>query len=181
MKSHLKIPVIAFLLIAFPLVAHCGDLQKEFDAAHPKSPPISAKSRTHSEANARQQEITEVGMERSGGLFVQGSVYTVIIKSDGSFSYTGDKNSRHPGSHTGHIATRDLPSLFQYVREIDFFALDDRYAVMATDQDQVFVMAAKAGERKIVSNYGNGGPLKLWAFEQVIDSMLANASWDDAK
>lgn len=180
MKSRLK---IFFLLaaMAVPLAARCGDLQKEYDATRQKSAKKGIEFRPHDEVNAVQHEITEVGLERVGTIFTGSEVYTVIIKFDGSFSYTGGKNSKHPGSHTGHIATNEISPLFQYVREIDFFSLDDAYAVGATDQDQVYIMAAKAGERKIISNYGNGGPLKLWALEQVIDSMLANAAWDDAK
>jgi hypothetical protein len=35
-----------------------------------------------------------------------------------------------------------------------------------------------AGKRKLVKNYGDLGPTKLWAFQQAIDSLLTEVEWD---
>jgi len=47
-----------------------------------------------------------------------------------------------------------------------------------TDQAKVWTMAVANGKRKVVSNYQNAGPTKLWAIEQLIDALLAKAEWD---
>ena len=36
----------------------------------------------------------------------------------------------------------------------------------------------ETGRRKTVRNYGNAGPTKLWAVEQLIDKLLLEAKWD---
>ena len=177
MKSNLKILHIAIFL-TLPLAARAGELEVEFVEAHPKAwGSISKASRGFEEANTQEREISEVGLERIAGYCGDCPVYTVIIKADGSFIYTGGKNSKHPGTNTGHLATKDVAPLFQYLRVMDYFSLDENYSTMATDQETVFTMAAKkAGQRKVVRNCGKSGPLKLWALENLIDGLLADTA-----
>jgi len=84
----------------------------------------------------------------------------------------------HLGKHTGKIETGAIKPLFQLIREMDYFSLDDFYSIWATDQETVYTMVATAEKRKVVRNYGKAGPLKLWALENLIDALLAKASWD---
>ena len=169
-------------ILMTPLVGRSGELEKSFNEKHPELVDKilvedMSKSRPHAEVDAEETEITEVGLERTPWYFAGGAVYTVVIKTDGNFTYYGEKNVNHLGKYTGHIATMDIKPLFQYIRGMDYFLLADFYSTGATDQPAVYTMVAQKGERKVVKNYGTGGPLKLWALETVIDALLAKASW----
>jgi len=138
----------------------------------------SERSRTFAQAEAEEHEFTEIGLERTPWYAGGAPVYTVIIKADGQFTYTGENNVAHLGKHTGRIETASVKPLFQFIREMDYFSLDDFYSIRATDQETVYTMVATAEKRKVVRNYGKAGPLKLWALENLIDALLSKASWD---
>ena len=48
-----------------------------------------------------------------------------------------------------------------------------------TDQPTCYTTVVMHGERKMVRNYANAGPTKLWAIEQIIDKLLLEAEWDE--
>lgn len=173
----MKITLISALLL-IPLVGRSGELEKFYKDSHPQTPEASEKSRTFAQANAEEHEFTEIGLERPPWYFAGSPVYTVIIKADGRFTYMGERNVTHLGKHTGEIETGSIKPLFQLIREMDYFSLDDFYSIRATDQETVYTMVATAGKRKVVSNYGKAGPLKLWALENLIDALLSKAHWD---
>jgi hypothetical protein len=50
---------------------------------------------------------------------------------------------------------------------------------MVTDNPTVYTTVVMDGKRKVVSNYANAGPTKLWAIEQLIDKLLLEAKWDE--
>jgi len=176
----MKITLISALLL-IPLIGRSGEIEKIYHDSHPQLSQPSEKSRTYDQANSEEREFTEVGLERPPWYFLGSPVYTVIIKPDGRFTYTGERNVQHLGKHTGQIDTRSVKPLFQLIREMDYFSLDDFYSIRATDQPTVYTMVATAGQRKVVSNYGNAGPLKLWALENLIDALLSHAHWDNDK
>ena len=55
----------------------------------------------------------------------------------------------------------------------------DSYAATVTDLPTVYTTVVLAGKRKVVKDYADAGPSKLWAVEQVIDKVLLDAEWDD--
>ncbi len=179
-ESNMKITFISAILM-IPLIGRSGEIERLYNDTHSQRPEASEKSRTYDQANSDEHEITEVGLERPPWYFVDSPVYTVIIKADGRFTYTGERNVQHLGRHTGQIETNSVKPLFQLIREMDYFSLDDYYSILATDKDTAYTMVAKANQRKIVSNYGKAGPLKLWALEQLIDALLTRAHWDHDK
>ena len=93
----------------------------------------------------------------------------------------GDAHVERKGKFTGKVHLWRLARLLQYVRGIDYFALDERYQVGATDQDTVFTTVLKGDQRKTISNYGNAGPIRLWALQELIDRLLVDAEWDAPK
>jgi hypothetical protein len=73
-----------------------------------------------------------------------------------------------------------LNRLAKVIKETGFMALEDIYAVMITDQPTVYTTVVMDGVKKVVSNYGNGGPPILWAIEELIDKLLLEAEWGQA-
>jgi len=175
----MKLITIAVILL-IPLGGRAGDLAALFEQLHPRERLAESKgSRTDAQANAEEREITEVALEHAPWYNKSDAVYSVLIRNDGSYTFIGYRNVKPLGKHTGRLSMPDVKPLFQYLREMDYSALDDFYSTETTDQPIVYTMVSKNGHHKVVRNEGNAGPLKLWALERLIDGLVAKAHWDD--
>jgi hypothetical protein len=155
-----------------------GEIYDLYVQSHSGTYPISSKSRSGADIDRMDSDITEVGIERYGGCLGSCPIYTLVVKSDGSFRYQGQANVDRKGQFTGKIRLWRWTRVVQYIRDMDYFALDERYQASATDQDDVLTTVAKGSRRKTISNYGSAGPIRLWALQVLIDSLLTDAEWD---
>ncbi|RMH89403.1 MAG: hypothetical protein D6681_14535 [Calditrichaeota bacterium] len=121
--------------------------------------------------------ITEVGLKRTT-CYGKCPAYQVTIHSDGTFEYIGEANVERLGEHTGRVNRWAFQQLCRFIKESDFMNLEDAYAAPAMDLPTVYTTVVMNGTQKRISNYGNAGPAKLWAIEQLIDKLLLEAQWD---
>ncbi len=135
-------------------------------------------SRTHDEVASTSHGITEIGIERTA-CFGPCPIYTFIVKSDGTFRYTGEGHVDRKGEFTGRIHRWYFNNLAQFLKDAGYGELEDAYSRRVTDHATVYTTVVLNGKRKVVRNYANAGPTKLWAIEQLIDSLLSEAAWDD--
>ena len=133
-------------------------------------------SRSHDEVTSTNHGITEIGIERTA-CFGFCPAYTFIAKSDGSFRYKGDKFVERTGEFTGTISVGQFHRLAQFIRDSGHSELEDAYDRSVTDNPTVCTSVVMHGKRKVVSNYANAGPTKLWAIEQLIDDLMRKAQW----
>ena len=138
------------------------------------------QSHGHDEVEAKNHGVTEVGLERSP-CYGFCPVYTVVIKSDGTFRYKGEKYVQRVGNYTGKVSTYGFDQLAQFIKDSGYTELQDSYSHMVTDNATVYSTVVIGGKRKVIRNYANAGPTKLWAVEQLIDKLLLEATWDDDK
>lgn len=124
-----------------------------------------------------QHGVTEIGLERTA-CFGTCRVYTVILRSDGSVQYTGEENVSRKGKHTGKISDWAFNQLAEYLVESGYLQMESNYEVPLTDLPTAYTTAVVNGKRKIIRNYGDVGPSKLWALQQAIDGVLIEAEWD---
>lgn len=103
------------------------------------------------------------------------------LKSDGTVRYRGEAYVENIGVRTGRIDTFKFDQLAKYIREIGYLKLENNYLVGVTDAHTVFTTVRIGSKRKVVSNYANTGPAKLWAFEQLIDKLVSETKWDGVK
>lgn len=122
------------------------------------------------------QRISEIGIERTG-CFGSCPAYTLIVSSNGSFRYKGEKHVERIGEFSGKVSIAQFNQLAQFIMDSDYLGLEDSYHPMITDCPTVFTTVVANGKRKVVSNYANGGPTKLWAIEQLIDHLMLGAEW----
>jgi hypothetical protein len=141
-----------------------------------------AKARMQSQQAASVKStnhgVTEFGIERTA-CFGDCPVYTFIIKSDGSFRYKGEKFTQRQGEFTGTVPVGEFDRLAQFIKDIGFMQLSDTYDRADTDSSTVFTMVVMSGQRKVVSDYAQAGPSKLWAIERLIDDLLTKAHWNE--
>jgi hypothetical protein len=121
--------------------------------------------------------INEIGLERTPCL-ANCPAYTVIIKADGTFRYTGEAGVEHIGEHTGKVSVGQLNQVMSFVNESLFMGFEDTYTSSFLDAPTTYIMVKKGSETKVIENYGNTGPATLWATENLIDDLLETAEWD---
>lgn len=165
--------VMAILSIGSPIVAgEIADLQQRTpqDSLRMSAPPRVTPSSGYTHG------ITEIGIERTG---CRGTcpAYTFIASVDGRVRYKGEKHADREGTFAGEIHGPYFHQLAQLIKDSDFMDLDDVYTCDVTDLPATYTMVVLNGERKIVRNYGNSGPSKLWAIEELIDGLRAQTDW----
>lgn len=136
-----------------------------------------AKSRSHSEVASRNHGISEIGIERSGCVGTC-PIYTLIVKSDGTFRYNGGSYADRIGKYSGRIPSWQFHFLAQYIRDSNYMKFGHRYSRNVTGSGITYTTVVINGERKTISNYANAGPTELWAIEQLIDQLLTKAKWN---
>jgi hypothetical protein len=105
--------------------------------------------------------------------------YSVTLKRDGSVIYDGYCGAERLGCHVGHLANWRFARLAELVTEINYFGLDHGYDSEATDQEVIITCVTQFGCAKAVLDYGDAGPARLWALEQMIASVLAEVEWSN--
>jgi Domain of unknown function (DUF6438) len=121
--------------------------------------------------------IDEIGIERTQCL-TNCPAYTLIIKKDGSFRYTGEYGVERIGDYTGKLSVGLLNQVMRFINESLYLAFDDTYSSPFLDGPTTYTMVKKGNEIKVIENYAGSGPATLWAIEQLIDSLLETAEWD---
>jgi hypothetical protein len=171
------------VLMATCFCALAGEISdiywKNVRANHDKWVKERMQSRQAASIISTNHGITEVGIERTA-CFGDCPVYTFIIKSDGSFRYKGGEFAQRHGEFTGTIPAGEFNQLAQFIKDAGYMELSDTYDRAVTDNSTVFTMVVMRGQRKVVSDYAQAGPSKLWAIECLIDDLLTKASWNDS-
>lgn len=122
-------------------------------------------------------DITELRLERTRCLGTC-PAYTVALRADGSFRYTGHYGVERLGEHTGRVEVGSLRQVFRYVEEIGFGGLEPRYTSPFLDNATVITTVVRPQGSKTVTDYANSGPATLWALGQLVDTLLSGATWD---
>lgn len=172
--------IIGIAAVSFVSTMWGGEIASEYRAHAIKTPQAMEGSQNFGQTRAKDTGITEIGMERTQ-CYGRCPAYTVVIKSDGTLRYRGEQNAKLQGGHTGKSDKWELENLFQFIRDSNYFAMQDEYLVPVTDNPTVYTYVVQNSKKKIISNYANGGPTKLWAIEQLIDKLLLEAEWDSKK
>ena len=148
------------------------------EQVNPKLPPNTALfPGTEQVRPEALPELTELRLERTRCLG-RCPAYTVTLRADGSFRYTGHYGVERLGEHTGTVEVGSLRQVLRYAEEIGFFGLEPRYISPYLDNAAAIFTAAGPEGRKTVTDYANSGPATLWALGQLIDGLLADATWD---
>jgi hypothetical protein len=135
------------------------------------------KSRSHEEVESTNHGITEIGIERTP-CFGTCPAYSFIVKSDGTFRYKGTQFAKRQGEFKGVIRTHAFHRLAGFIKDSNYMELDDEYSRLITDNPTTYTTVVMNGKRKTIKNYADAGPTRLWAIEQLIDSLMENAQWD---
>lgn len=165
--------LIATFLPTNPATA--GELQNRW-VQQQKSPADAPKSHDKTPPS-ETPKVTEIGIEHTL-CYGPCPVYTLILKSDGTFTYHGELHVSKKGDLTGKLADNQFEKLAKTAIEIGFMDLETNYSKPVTDHSSIFTMVVVGGQRKIIRDYAATAPEKLRKFEKQIDDALGDATWD---
>ena len=117
----------------------------------------------------------EITLERTG-CYGTCPIYTVSISGDGSVTYQGERFVKTLGVQTYAVSSGDVEQLVAMIYQKNYFSLNDRYEVGATDLPTVITSVRVGDEIKTVENYGGAGPAQLHEIEQKIDEITDSES-----
>src|SRR5205085_722560 len=99
-------------LVVLTCLAPSGEGQQVLQRAGPRGNPQD-KSRTHEQVDADDHGVSEIALERTR-CFGTCPAYSVVIKADGTFTYTGKDFVTRKGEHAGTVSQHDLRNLSQF-------------------------------------------------------------------
>lgn len=174
------VAVMFFSIALLPAIPSSGgeiaDLHKKW--IRPKETDTGKQLERFEALEKPTHGVTEIGLERTA---CNGTcpIYTVVFKSDGSFRFVGEENVTRKGKLSGRISPDQFHRLAEYLIESGYMNMEANYDLpMIADFPSTYTMAVVGEKRKLVRNYGDLGPVKLWALQQSIDSLLTGAEWD---
>ncbi|GGI90551.1 hypothetical protein GCM10007978_30220 [Shewanella hanedai] len=121
--------------------------------------------------------ITEIGLQKTS-CFGRCPTFLLNIKMDGSVYYEGHNFVEKMGIYTGKLEKYQLINILAYIDQIAFMDFQDVYSYDVTDHSSIYTMVKTNSEQKIIKNYANTGPSKLWALEQLMTQLLTEVKWD---
>lgn len=121
--------------------------------------------------------IKEISMERVMSKDPY-PVFKVIFKNNGEATYEGKYFVDKIGTYFGTIDDRDFIKLAELMERLGFRDLREKYLIDGHDQPNVLTTLVSGEGVKTVSNYGESGPVEIWAIERVIDSIVEDIYWE---
>ena len=178
-RARLFVGVLFITTVTVCLVSagEIADLHQKW--IRPRDTDTSKQMARFEELDQPKHRVTEVGIERTA---CHGTcpIYTFILKADGTVRYVGEEHVRRKGTHTGQISTWQFNRLAEFAVESGYLNMDSTYDLPTiADLHTTYTSVVVGDKRKLIRNYGDLGPTNLWAFQQAIDSLLAEVQWDD--
>jgi len=106
--------------------------------------------------------------------------YTVVIRGDGNVHFTGRRFVQMPGDHEAHVSRDAVKELVQKFEKAGFFAADDKYIALVTDNPTYTLTLKVAGKTKTVTDYVGtevGMPLAIVELERDVDELAGTERW----
>ncbi|NII11955.1 hypothetical protein HBF24_14885 [Oleiagrimonas sp. C23AA] len=116
--------------------------------------------------------------------------YSVTVLGDGSVTFIGHRHVASMGVHKRQMAPADYARLVKAVDGMDIYALDENYAVKATDQPTSYITVIGPKGAKRIRHYGAGcgpeggaapgpdnAPPALCRFERLLESLSGVSDW----
>ena len=121
--------------------------------------------------------VKEISMERvmSKGPY---PVFKVTFRSSGEAVYEGKYHVDKIGVFVGTIDDMDFKKLSGLMEKLGFKELREKYLIDGHDQPNVLTTLVYEDGIKTVSNYGESGPVEIWAIEKDIDDLVEEIYWE---
>jgi hypothetical protein len=149
--------------------APAGPIQRLFEAEH-GTELTGLKDEDFVPCRGRVPSgVTEIAIERTS-CYGYCSMYTLILKSDGTAEWVGYGNVKRMGRHVGKIDPAVVEALATMALDAGFFNMKDRYYCAVTDNPSEYVSIVRDGVRKTVLHYApeHNPFLPLYVLEETV-------------
>jgi hypothetical protein len=133
---------------------------------------------TCSRDDSEAYRIEEVAFEHSGSWGARYG-YKVVFRKDGTALYSGDVSAERPGEHRGQITAEQFERLVKFIKETDFFSLEEPDQHCA-DAEVRTTTVVYAGGSKTVKNSCRAVHKELERLEQEIILLVGHVTWRKA-
>jgi Domain of unknown function (DUF6438) len=145
------------------------------------APPPIPIGKAAVNAAVSQAQIDEIVLERFGHR-PGAPFYKVVLRQDGTVTYTGQFNVSKIGTFDAKIELRDFRRLEEMIDHLGYFEMKDAIFVIG-DADSVRTSILRGGQRKTIEDgWGSTAPVELWTTEMAIDGLVAGITdWKTTK
>lgn len=153
-------------------------LSKDYGAwwnSHPSEREHTVVAQRPKEA----EKITEIALLRINVSSDPG--WEVHLFPDGRVEYTGYANVDHIGCWTGSVHPQDFRRLAELAIEMKIPEMRTAYTSWVTDHAAYLLrLEWKDGHHKLVLDYAESAPRRMWAFELAVEKTVSRIRWDAA-
>jgi hypothetical protein len=106
--------------------------------------------------------------------------YSVTIRGDGSVRFRGDRFVHDQGVYDAHFDPAAVMELMRQFEKANFFAAEDKYVAVVTDNPTYELTLTVAGKTKTVTDYVGeqvGMPLVITDLENAVDDAAGTERW----
>ena len=104
--------------------------------------------------------------------------FTVLYCRSGVARYCGRASVEPIGCFRGNITVDEFNVLAGAMADIGFFELSHSYATTVTDEASVLILGEREEETKIVKDYAESGPPRLWLLAYLLESIIDRIAWE---
>ena len=163
LKRNLKLSTA----LALVLLLNCSP-------AHDEPKPLR-------DARLPVEEISEITYERIFGCDGECPMYKVVLRKDGTATYTGTSYAERRGKYESRYNEYYFKQIAELMAKNGYLNLKEQYGPKATDQGYIVTSVAYANQRKEIKNYGSEGPLELWAIEMALEGAMSQIRWEQGQ
>ncbi len=106
--------------------------------------------------------------------------YSVEIRGDGAVIFHGEHGVAMTGTQQAEISKQQVAALLERFRQADYFSLNDKYEMGATDLPTVITSITIDGQTKTVTDYAGievGMPEVVERLEKAVDTTAGTDKW----
>jgi hypothetical protein len=111
------------------------------------------------------------------GCFGSCPVYQMILHRDGRAELNAKAYLPRLGKFTGEVDIHTYGKLCYLLESSHFSKMSSEYRANWTDDSTCFVTTTNKTEVKTISDYGEVGPIQLWAIQEILDHAKDQIEW----
>ncbi len=103
--------------------------------------------------------------------------FTALFCADGSAWYCGRANTNPLGCHSGSVTLDEYRIVAAAMDDIGYFEMNHTYVALETDESSVLVFGKRYNKIKMIRDYAESGPPRLWLLEFLLGAMVDRIHW----
>ena len=106
-------------------------------------------------------------------------VYELTLYRNGKAEFNGVRYVTPEGKYKGRFDFREFGKLCLIIEKLNILDLENNYSVDWTDDAGTIVkITAENGYEKVIDDYGNSGPIELFALQKTLMSFKNSIKWE---